>query len=61
MPTLKLLFRWLLSKNKFTEAISVLGTGAKLNRRPLPDGFLRYSDGPLVILIFRTILLVKII
>ena len=38
--------RWLLSRNKYTEAVSVLNKGAKYNRRPLPDGFLTYSDGP---------------
>ena len=39
--------RWLLSNNKFSEAESVLSNGAKFNRRPLPDGFLRYGNGPL--------------
>ena len=38
--------RWLLSRNKYTEAILVLNKGAKYNRRPLPDGLLTYSDGP---------------
>ena len=38
--------RWLLSRNKYTEAVSVLNKGAKYNRRPLPDGFLTNSDGP---------------
>ena len=38
--------RWLLSKsNKYQEAIKVLTNGAKYNRRPLPEGFLRYDDG----------------
>ena len=36
--------RWLLSKNKYQEAIKVLTNGSKLNRRPLPEGFLRYDD-----------------
>ena len=38
--------RWLLSRNKYTEAILVLNKGAKYNRRPLPDGLLTYNDGP---------------
>ena len=36
--------RWLLSKNKYQEALKVLTNGSKLNRRPLPEGFLRYDD-----------------
>ena len=38
--------RWLLSRNKYTEAVSVLNKGAKYNRRPLPEGLLTYRDGP---------------
>ena len=36
--------RWLLSKNMYQEARKVLTNGSKLNRRPLPEGFLRYND-----------------
>lgn len=36
--------RWLLSQNKYQEALKVLTNGSKLNRRPLPDGFLRYDN-----------------
>lgn len=47
--------RWLLSKNKHVEAISVLTNGALLNRNPLPEGFLRYTDGNIYVLFHATI------
>ena len=42
--------RWLLSKNKYEEAVKVLTNGSRLNRRALPEGFLRYDNGEFTVL-----------
>ena len=35
--------RWLLSVNRYQEAIKVLTLGSRLNRRALPEGCLKYD------------------
>ncbi len=40
--------RWLFSMNKYAEARKTLKLGATLNRRALPEGFLKYQDSSFV-------------